>query len=121
MKKKGTQFILLLLINYISVYSLMGQTSYSGKDSIAIFYPEIFDPSQTLPSFAISKEPSVQPGIPPGWKLTPFFSKAYGKNIATIHCGTADFYGTGEVTGTLRRNNTSIILWNSDNYGYEKY
>jgi alpha-glucosidase len=121
MRKKITKVFTFLFLYFAYNSILIAQTNYSTKDSIAIFYPNAFEASQTLPSFAINKEPIVQPGIPAGWKVTPVFSKAFEKNIATLNCGTADFYGTGEVTGTLRRNNTSITLWNSDNYGYEKY
>ncbi len=102
-------------------FSLHAQTSFSTKDSIAVFYPKAFDATQTLPSFAISNEPLVQAGIPQGWQITPVFSMSSDKSIAKVNCGTADFYGTGEVTGTLKRNNTSITLWNTDNYGYEKH
>ena len=121
MKKNITIVFTFLLLYFVANSFLIAQTSYSTKDSIAIFYPIGFDSTQTMPSFAISNEPTVQAGIPSEWKIKPVFSTASSKNIAIINCGTADFYGTGEVTGPLRRNNTSITLWNSDNYGYEKF
>ncbi len=119
MKKKSTH--LFLILNLIVGFPLLAQTTYSTKDSIVVFYPKAFDSIQTLPSFAITNEPIVQLGIPAGWQIILVFSKSSGKSTAKIKCGVADFYGTGEVTGTLKRNNTSVTLWNSDNYGYEKY
>ena len=121
MKKYFTRFLLAHLVGLFVIFPVLAQTNYSTNDSIAIFYPKAFDATQTMPSFAVNNEPIVQAGIPTGWKIIPVFSKTSDKTIATVNCGTADFYGTGEVTGTLKRNNTSITLWNSDNYGYEKY
>ncbi len=118
---KKTDLLLIFLFGFVLISPLVAQTSFSTGDGVAVFYPNAFDPTQTLPSFAISNEPAVQTGVPAGWKITPVFSAATGKTIATLNCGTADFYGTGEVTGNLKRNNTSITLWNSDNYGYDSY
>ncbi|HSZ26183.1 MAG TPA: TIM-barrel domain-containing protein [Cytophagaceae bacterium] len=122
MRKKYTPFLIIrMFLCGIGIAPLIAQTNYSTNDSIAIFYPKDFDAIQTMPSFAINEEPAVQSGIPAGWQIKPIFSGSSDKTIATVQCGKVDFYGTGEVTGTLKRNNTSITLWNSDNYGYEKY
>ena len=53
------------------------------------------------------------------WRLRPLFSQRDGKSIATIRTGQgADLYGTGEVTGPLRRNGRTISLWNIDTPAY---
>ena len=48
--------------------------------------------------------------------------KINGKNSVKINYGAnIDLYGNGEVTGDLRRNNTDVALWNTDNYEYKKF
>ena len=105
----------------VTVFSVTAQTAFSTKDSVVIFYPKSFEAKLTLPSFILEVEPEVKEWVPEGWSLKPVFSIVSGKSVAKVNCGAADFYGTGEVTGTLKRNNTNITLWNSDNYGYDKY
>jgi len=119
MKKILAFRLCLILICIFFTYNLVAQSSYSN-DSFVVFYPNNYDPTQTQPSFAIQNEPVVQPGIPANWILTPsFYVNSSGQNSALLYCGSkVDFYGTGEVTGNLRRNNTSITLWNTDNYNY---
>ena len=107
----------LLLGNYL----LNGQTSFLTADGIAVFYPSGFDSAQTLPSLAIEKDLIAWKGIPSDWELIPDFAVENGKSIAKItYEGTVDLYGTGEVVGSLKRNNTEVILWNTDNYAYSK-
>jgi alpha-glucosidase len=92
-----------------------------GKN-MAIFYPEGFKASEMLPSMALLKEPVEEGAIPSGWKVFPdFYVDKDGHNCIRIPIekGT-DLYGTGEVTGSLRRNGKSITLWNTDNYTYKK-
>jgi alpha-glucosidase len=88
-------------------------------DNIAVFYPDAFDSTGTLPSLALLAEPAVVGPVPVDWAVTPEFFIEEGKNCARIYTevGT-DLYGTGEVTGSLRRNETQVTLWNTDNYGY---
>ncbi len=70
---------------------------------------------------AISKDLLRWKDIPSNWEIIPRFKVADEKSIAEITFkGDVDLYGTGEVTGSLRRNNTEVILWNTDNYGYRK-
>ena len=113
--------IVLFCQNIVNGNFVSAQTAFSTKDSVVIFYPKSFEAKLTLPSFILEVEPEVEEWVPKGWSLTPAFSIVSGKSVAKVNCGNADFYGTGEVTGTLKRNNTSITLWNSDNYGYDKY
>jgi alpha-glucosidase len=118
MKIKITLFICALLFGINTAYC---QTSFLTADGIAVFYPADFDSLQTLPSFAINKDLLPWKDIPSNWKLIPEFTVENGKSIAKISVGgIADLYGTGEVKGSLIRNNTEVILWNTDNYVYSK-
>jgi alpha-glucosidase len=121
MKKIAIYIASLLFVYITGISSLAAQSIYSN-DSLVVFYPANYDSTQTQPSFAIQNEPVVQAGIPPNWPLAPsFYVNGSGQNCASLYCGSkVDFYGTGEVTGNLRRNNTNITLWNTDNYNYTK-
>ena len=97
----------------------MAQASFMSDDSIAVFIPANYDASNHQPSPVFVKELDYQGGIPANWRLKPIFSQRDGKHIATIHVGEdVDLYGTGEVTGPLKRNGCKIALWNIDNPAY---
>ena len=88
-------------------------------DSVAAYYPESFDTSQTLPSLALLNEPKEFSAAPESWKKKVSFYFADKKNIAKIKIDQhTNVYGSGEVTGSLDRNGTVRKLWNTDNYGY---
>lgn len=91
-------------------------------DNIAIFYPNHYQNKFHQPSFALMKEPERKGALPDNWVTRVQFDSISGKSIASIVVeeGT-DFYGTGEVTGPLRRNGEVRILWNTDNFTYERY
>jgi alpha-glucosidase len=110
---------LLLLLFFLLPVNICFSQTYSQGDSLVVFYPASFDSGRTLPSLAIVNEPVAAPGMPVNWRLIPEFYSANGKNCARIPIDkSTDLYGTGEVTGPLKRNNTTISLWNTDNYGY---
>ena len=97
----------------------MAQASFMSDDSIAVFIPANYDASNHQPSPVFVKELGFQDGIPADWRLKPVFSQRDGKQIATIHVGEGvDLYGTGEVTGPLKRNGRKISLWNIDTPAY---
>lgn len=97
----------------------MAQASFMSDDSIAVFIPASYDASNHQPSPVFVKELGFQGGIPADWRLKPVFSQRDGKQIATIHVGDGvDLYGTGEVTGPLKRNGRKISLWNIDTPAY---
>ena len=50
--------------------------------------------------------------------IKPEFTENPNGVTVRVETGPADFYGGGEVTGPLRRNSTTIELWNHDNYRY---
>lgn len=113
-------FLVLTIICY-GVNLSYGQTSFMADDSIAVFYPAHFDSSGTLPSLIFEKSLKERGPVLSGWKITPHFKIENGKSIAEIdYPDDADLYGTGEVTGPLRRNGTKITLWNTD-YGFGKH
>ncbi|HXB13436.1 MAG TPA: TIM-barrel domain-containing protein, partial [Bacteroidia bacterium] len=121
MRKITTPIVTLLLAHILIISALKAQT-VSSTSNLSIFYPAGYDATQNTPSFAIQNEPVVTAGAQPGWRLNPSFYVSGGNNCSSVSCGTGvDFYGTGEVTGTLRRNNTSITLWNTDNFNYASY
>lgn len=92
------------------------------QDDIAVFYPDGFDPERQLPSFAIETEPKEKGPLPSSWSTIVKFSESAGKSVAYVEIADGtDLYGTGEVTGELRRNSSSIELWNTDNYTYTRY
>ena len=118
MKIRNALLISLLLAGTTISFS---QSSFLAGDGIAVFYPADFDSTLTLPSLAIERDLKPQKAMPSGWEIVPEFRTEDGKSIAEISCGPdVDLYGTGEVTGSLRRNDTEIELWNTDNYCYQK-
>jgi len=88
---------------------------------VAVFVPQGLDPAALPPSPSLLSPPRAQAPLPRAWKLRPAFSQDGSRITARfdLEPGT-DLYGTGEVTGPLRRNGTRIELWNTDNYGYGK-
>lgn len=112
----------------------MAQASFITADGAAVYIPKDYDATQHQPSPIFVKEltPAASPSCVPlaaseqsssaangGASLRPVFSERDGKHIATIHVGQGvDLYGTGEVTGPLRRNGRTISLWNVDTPAY---
>lgn len=117
---KHLSLFLIFPIFSLSVNFLYSQTNAELiGNNIAVFYPENFEASSTLPSMALLSEPDSIGPLPANWPVIPEFIIESGKNKAIIETeDNIDLYGTGEVVGSLRRNNTEVILWNTDNYGY---
>lgn len=97
----------------------MAQTAFVTADSVAVFYPKNYDASQHQPSPIFEHEPAAVLPLGSDWRLRPVFTESDGKATATIRVGSdVDLYGTGEVTGPLRRNGRTISLWNVDTPAY---
>lgn len=97
----------------------MAQAAFVSDDQVAVFYPQGYDASQHQPSPIFEREPAAIWPLSDNWQLRPVFSVQDGKNMATIKVGDdVDLYGTGEVTGPLRRNGIEISLWNIDTPAY---
>ncbi len=97
----------------------MAQAAFVSDDQVAVFYPQGYDASQHQPSPIFEREPAAIWPLSDNWQLRPVFSIQDGKNVATIKVGDdVDLYGTGEVTGPLRRNGIEISLWNIDTPAY---
>ena len=111
---------LIIILQSLAIAAIaMAQTSFISDDSIAVYYPAGYDAKQHQPSPIFVREPLALSPLPADWRLKVVFSQNNGKQIATIHTGTGvDFYGTGEVTGPLKRNGRKISLWNIDNPAY---
>lgn len=114
------KYKLLSILMLCASIGVQAQEEFLCGDRIAVFYPPQFDSSQTLASFAIQKELTRQGDLPGDWDIRPVFTTdGEGKTLVEIaYSDDADLYGTGLVTGKLRRNGTSIEIWNKDNYGY---
>ena len=113
--KKGFKLLLLTSILTLNVFLSWSQTSSMVGNNIAVFYPNNFNPSGTLPSLIFQNEFVNKGNVPAKWAIKPIFSTENGKSVVKIpYSGNVDFYGNGEVTGALRRNNTKVTLWNSD-------
>ena len=89
-------------------------------DDIGLFVPKGLDARKLPYSFALVAKPSIKAPLPRNWRISPSFSRSDNRFRAsvTVPEGT-DLYGGGEVTGPLRRNGTSIKLWNTDNFTYQ--
>lgn len=87
---------------------------------VAVFYPADFNAKANLPSYAFLEEPKEIGTLPVNWKVKVEFSKANGKTMAYIKTeDQTDFYGTGETTGPLAKNNSHHMFWNYDNPEYK--
>ena len=103
------------------VNASVGKASFLAGDGVAVFVPNDFDSAGTQPSLIFTQALKKQASLPIDWAIKPVFSKNGGKTVAKIAFkGDVDLYGTGEVTGPLRRNKTKVTLWNTDNYCYQK-
>lgn len=88
---------------------------YMAAEGVAVFEPLGYDASKHSPSPIFIKALEDMGGISPDWRLRPVFRKSGGRTSASIAFGDADLYGTGEVSGSLRRNDDSQNFWNTDN------
>lgn len=106
----------MLILQGLAVAAIaMAQATFLSNDSIAVFIPANYDASCHQPSPIFVQELVPTAALPANWQLKPVFSQCEGKQVATIHIGDGvDLYGTGEVTGPLKRNGRKISLWNID-------
>ena len=119
MKKFTLLYILALTAGLQTVFA---QSASLTEPGIAVFYPKDFDSIRTLPSLAVIKDLPKRDSLPADWKVKPQFIQIDGKNAIHFDLNPeTDLYGTGEVTGDLRRNGSDITLWNTDNYAYGKF
>ena len=96
-----------------------GVTGLVGE-GIALFVPAGLDPAQLPYSPCLLAKPKIHAALPTGWREAPVFSSNGKQFRATVSIAKDDdLYGGGEVTGPLRRNGTSITLWNTDNFTYK--
>ena len=109
----------MLLSGLAIAHLAMAQASFVSEDRVATFYPAHYDAAQHQPSPIFEREPAAILPLPSDWVLRVAFSERDGKQIATIPVEQGvDFYGTGEVTGPLRRNGRTVGLWNIDTPAY---
>ncbi len=88
-------------------------------DGIALFVPAPLDAGHLPPSLCLARAPRLAGPLPAAWSEVPQFSSDGTHFRAVVAAGPGvDLYGSGEVTGPLRRNGRTITLWNTDNYDY---
>lgn len=109
----------MLLSGLAIAHLAMAQASFVSDNQVAVFYPAHYDAAQHEPSPIFEHEPATIYPLPSNWQVRPSFSVRDGKRVVTIRTDkNVDFYGTGEVTGPLRRNGRTIGLWNIDTPAY---
>lgn len=110
----------ILSLYFASLFAgAMAQQSYMTDRDVAVFYPADYQAEAHSPSPIFLHDLAPVGTVPADWRLRPVFTEADGKSVFTIQIGADDdLYGTGEVTGPLRRNGRETVFWNRDNYGY---
>ena len=109
-----------MLVRKTGIQYATAALSYMCEDDVAVFYPKGYDSSQHEPSPIFIGELSSTGDVPDWWNLRPQFSESDGKTIVRIPVGAGvDYYGNGEVSGSLRRNGKQVKFWNSDAPKYE--
>lgn len=104
----------------IGILNATAAHSYMSEDGVAVFYPNGYDASQHEPSPIFIGELAATGDVPDWWSLCPQFSESDGKTIVRIPIGAGvDYYGNGEVSGSLRRNGKQVKFWNTDAPKYE--
>jgi len=111
--------LLSLLLAAASTGSLIAQSSFMADPNVAVFYPAQYNSAAHSPSPIFVHDLSPIGPVAQDWTLRPTFSSNDSLSIFTLPIGANDdLYGTGEVTGSLRRNGKEVLFWNKDNYGY---
>ena len=114
-----TRSVMMFLGSLTIASMAMAQAAFVSDQQVAVFYPPLYDALQHEPSPIFEHEPKAIHPLPAQWRVRPQFSLQDGKSIAKITVdGHVDFYGTGEVTGPLRRNGRTVGLWNIDTPAY---
>ena len=114
-----TNRVSMLFYGLVVAVMATAQASFVSKDCVAVFYPKDYDATAHQPSPIFVNEPTAIYPLGSDWELRPVFSERDDKSIATISIPKGvDLYGTGEVTGPLRRNGRTISLWNIDTPAY---
>jgi len=108
------------------ITKIMTDSQYAEKsemigDGIARFYKSDTESTTLLPSFALEKSREATGSLSASWELKPKFSATQDQKYVYFDIpAEVDLYGTGDVTGSLLRNGSKIVLFNKDNYGYGK-
>ncbi|UDQ98031.1 TIM-barrel domain-containing protein [Lentisphaerota bacterium WC36G] len=126
--KKNILISPLLLIGLTFGNSLLGSNRLSkiNKDgnnlirsNVARMMPDTMNESDLTYSLTFDGIPKSIAKLPKKWKLKPKFITDEDKKQVIFNIDKSiDLYGGGEVVGDLRRNGTTITLWNTDNCWY---
>lgn len=119
--KQVFNFCIIFCLYFLPQMASSQAKSYLIMDDVAIFYPENFNADDHLPSFALVNEPVKTAEMPDDWATKVDFSYNGKLSIAYVDIDeTTDIYGTGEVTGPLKRNGLTRILYNHDSPQYNR-
>jgi len=100
------------------------KAAFQIREGVTLLVPEGTEPQESFqfPGFTEPFDPGALKPVDPS--VPAFFSRPEIKeNSTAIRIPTpegADLYGTGSVTGPLRRNGREVIFWNTDNFVYKK-
>ena len=83
------------------------------------FFASDADRDRAKPSLCLQQPlPSLGPA-PADWPVTPEFGQVQGRPTAFIAIAPGtDLYGAGEAPGSLRRDGTRTVAWNTDAYAW---
>lgn len=119
MKLKLNHLMLLPLSSLVLFNSCQVSTTGMVGKNVARITPKSLKNKDLKYSVVFNKKPEIQAPLKDNWQLKPNFKKVGDKHHTIFKIDPKiDLYGTGEVTGNLRRNGTFITLWNSDNFKY---
>ncbi len=111
---------LLALVLALASCAVAQPIAESVADDIVRFHASAAARDAAKPSLClVAPLPATGPA-PSGWRIAPEFTRVQGRPAVHVPIPEgADLYGTGEVPGPLRRNDTSVIAWNTDAYGWD--
>lgn len=119
--RKSNLILLSIVFLLFSGGRIYGQKKGIIADRVAIFYStDLVQDTSTIKMLLLTP-PTISSSLPTNWSVNPVYSKTADMSRASIAISpTTDLYGSGEVTGKLRRNGTKITLWNTDNGNYTR-
>lgn len=114
-------FIAVSSESFAQTVRVEAQGCETALPGVCVFVPQGLDPRNLPYSGLFSSRPGVEYGRKAqASRQAPVFEQDGSLFRARLAVAADDdLYGTGEVTGPLRRNGRSIALWNTDNYAYE--
>jgi len=96
-----------------------GVNVYLTGDRVARFFDARHTPRPLPPFPGYLTQPRKTGDLPLGFPIRVKFTRRRGRSvIELVNAPRSHFYATGEQAGSLLRNGTRKVLWNTDSYGY---